>query len=158
MPTTASDESEISWMVFFTRCLVSWNLLQCSRNVALILIPDCSDYSRCAMSISVWHTLNLNFLTTNVWACVSLFFFGRVSPTPVKSPVYWTPVISNCQLNRTCVSPTKVNFCTTPVSWLCGQIYLVWLTYFLTLLLAERCCHWWRWLPSASLSSVIFIF
>ena len=43
---------------------------------------------------------------------------GPVSPTPVKSPVYWTQVISNCQLNRTRVSPTKVNFCPTPVGWL----------------------------------------
>ena len=40
----------------------------------------------------------------------------RLSPTPVKLPVYSTPVISNCQLNRTRVSPTKVNFCPTLVS------------------------------------------
>ena len=45
---------------------------------------------------------------------------GRVLPTPVKSPVYWTLVISNCQLNQTRVSPTKVNFCPAPFSWLRG--------------------------------------
>jgi len=69
----------------------------------------------CCLILSI---VDMIFQTLQAVHGLLMKLWGQVSPTPVKSPVYWTPVISNCQLNWTRVSPTKVNFCPAPVRWL----------------------------------------
>ena len=84
------------------------------------------DYWIFTMLMSVMYSTASVVCGLPLWRCISqaidqsVDHLGSVSPTPVKSSVYWTPVISNCQLNRIRVSPTKVNFRPTPVSWLRG--------------------------------------
>jgi len=54
-----------------------------------------------ALQFTQSHNVYVFFLKVLTLSTIKVIVLGRVSPTPVKSPVYWTPVISNCQLNRT---------------------------------------------------------
>ena len=63
-------------------------------------------YQSPRLIVNFFHCMAFHFISCLVLYCcttvyLSTWLLGRVSPTPVKSPVYWTAVISNCQLNRT---------------------------------------------------------
>ena len=126
-----------------TKSIILWTLRK-QRRFPAVASSECSSLRTrssnrkhssvgCSCNVSVsWHHSNPDFSYSYSLVCKHAshairrrddgcnWHLGRVSPTPVKSPVYWSPVISNCQLNRPRISPTKVNFCSTPVSWLRG--------------------------------------